>query len=223
MSDINDYLNLVTSEYRQKPNFIAMISQILAVTVYIQNLLIEIQGPLYDISQSPVGDQLDTIGAWVGVSRQVSVPIDDVYFSWDGSDSVGWEYGVWSSGDSPANLVLLPDDVYLTLIKARIAANSWDGTVENAYIVWSIAFPNITLLIEDNQNMTMTYILAGAIIDSLTLALLTGGYLPLRPEGVLIDKYVVPIDTGPYFGWDLETTYIQGWEEGSWGIELAPS
>jgi len=223
MSDINDYLNLITSEHRQKPKFIEMISQILALPVHIQNLMVEMQTTLFDIDENPVGDQLDVIGAWVGASRQVAVPIAGVYFSWEETAEVGWDYGVWAAGEDPANLVLLPDDVYLTLIKAKIAANSWDGTVEGAYVVWSIAFPNITLLIQDNQNMTMTYILVGSIIDSLTLALLTGGYLPLKPEGVLIDKYVVPANDGPFFGWDLETDYIEGWDTGSWGIELDPS
>lgn len=223
MSDINNYLNLITSEFRQKPNFIAMITQILALPVRVQNLMLAMQGPLFDLATPPVGNQLDIIGQWVGASRNVTIPISGVYFTWEGTAAEGWDAGTWALDTNPGNVVVLPDDVYLSLIKAKIAANSWDGTIEGAYTVWAIAFPNITLLIEDNQNMTMTYILVGAVIDSLTLALLTGGYLPLKPEGVQITEYVVPVDTGPLFGWDLETAFIQGWGEGSWGIELSPT
>jgi len=38
-----------------------------------------------------------------------------------------------------------------------------------------------------------------------------------------ITEYVVPANTGPLFGWDIQNSFIQGWDDGSWGIELAPT
>ncbi len=71
----------------------------------------------------------------------------------------------------------------------------------------------------------MTYDLAvvGGIVDSLTLALITGGYIPLKPEGVRVNAYYVSIDSGPVFGWDVESALLGGWEEGSWVREFPPT
>lgn len=179
--------------------------------------------PLFDLDNLPVGNQLDIIGQWVGVSRNLLVPISGVFFSWDDTSADGWEYGIWQDPNNSTAITILPDDVYLTLIRARIAANHWDGTTEGAYKIWAILFPHLNLLIQDNQNMTFAVAIQGTVPDSLTLALLTGGYLPLRPEGVLITEYFVPVDTSPLFGWDIENTYVQGWDQGSWTSEVAPT
>lgn len=179
--------------------------------------------PLFDVGLTPVGDQLDIIGIWVGVSRNLNIPITGIFFSWNGTDAVGWEYGVWQDSNNSSAISVLPDAAYLTLIRARIAANHWDGTTEGAYAVWAIAFPQFNLLIEDHQDMSFSVGIQGMPPDSLTLALLTGGYLPLKPEGVRITEYFIPVDTEPFFGWDLDTDFIEGWGTGSWASEVPPT
>lgn len=221
MSTTQDYLNLITSEHQGKPDFEAVVSINVAVGVRVQELLVSM-GPLFDVDIA-VGDQLDVIGVWVGVSRNVRIPIGGVFFSWDDVASTGWDQGVWPDPNNSGSVTVLPDDSYRVLIKAKIAANRWDGTTEGAYAIWAIVFPNITLLIQDNQDMSMVVAIVGAVLDSLTLALLTGGYLPLKPEGVHINSYTVPVNTGPLFGWDIENASLQGWDEGSWGVELMPT
>jgi hypothetical protein len=218
---IDDYLNLITSAWRQKPNFTAMISLDVSVQVRVQSLLASMI-PLFDVDLA-VGDQLDIIGQWVGISRNVTIPIAGVYFSWDGLYTVGWDYGVWQGDQTPGSVTVLPDDVYRTLIKAKIAANSWNGTTDGAYAIWDALFTTVTILIQDHQNMSYDLIFVGGIVDSLTLALIEGGYIPLKPEGVRVNNYFVPIDSGPLFGWDLETDFIDGWDTGSWARELGPT
>lgn len=217
---IQDYLGLITSEHANKPKFMAMISACVAPMVQIQSLYASMI-PLFDLSTPPVGNQLDIIGQWVGVSRFVNVPLTGIFFSWEGTLAEGWDLGLWQGSNNTNSIVSLPDAQYLTLILARIAANSWNGTTEQAYAIYQQIFPNLTILIQDNQNMTF-YVIVIGMMDSLTQALLTGGYLPLRPEGVLISEYVV-IMTGPLFGWDLVNTNFQGWDVGSWGQEILPS
>ncbi|CAB4150068.1 Protein of unknown function DUF2612 [uncultured Caudovirales phage] len=214
------YLNLITSQHRDKPKFLATVDLNTAVQRRVQDLLASMPEK-FDVDNA-VGQQLDVIGQWVGISRNVAIPVDGVYFSWDGSEFVGWEFGVWQDNLQPATISTLPDDVYRTLIRAKIAANRWDGTTEGAYEVWDAVFPNLTILIQDNQNMSYGLIIQGGIIDSLTLALLTGGYIPLKPEGVRVTNYYVPVDTGPVFGWDVESDFIGGWDEASWTREIAP-
>ena len=218
---LEDYLNLITSEYRQKPNFIATVSAGVSVQLRVQELLAAMI-PLFDVDVA-VGQQLDVIGLWVGVSRNVSVPIPGVYFSWDADYTLGWDFGSWQPASAPADITSLPDDAYRTLIKAKIAANHWDGTTDGAYAIWDAIFKNITILIQDHQDMSYDLALVGGIVDSLTLALLTGGYIPLKPEGVRINTYFVPVDTSPLFGWDLESDFVKGWDESSWAREVVPT
>lgn len=218
---LDDYLNLITSAWRQKPNFIATVTIDVSVQLRVQFLLNAMLA-LFDLDLA-TGEQLDVIGQWVGISRNVSIPITGVYFSWDGAYTVGWDYGVWQPNLAPTNITVLPDDVYLTLIRAKIAANQWDGTTTGAYAIWDAVFPTITILIQDNQNMSYDLALVGGIVDSLTLALILGGYIPLKPEGVRVNEYFIPVDTNPLFGWDLDTAYIGGWDSASWARELTPT
>lgn len=162
------------------------------------------------------GDQLDIIGKWVGVSRNVNIPITGVYFSWDSDFTLGWDFGTWQDINQPTELSRLPDSAYRTLIRAKIAANQWDGTTESAYEIWDEIFPDFTILVQDNQDMSYELGIVGGIVDSLTLALITGGYIPLKPEGVRVTLYYVPIDSEPFFAWDTESDYVKGWDEGHW-------
>lgn len=221
---VQTYLNRITSEHQDKPKFMATVAFSVAIYARIQELLdsMEVEGGIFDLDTPPVGQQEDFIGELVGISRDVDIPIAGIFFSWDGTADIGWDFGIWQSDNQPTDLVKLPDDVYLLLIRAKIAANNWDGTTEGAYKIWNILFPNLKLLIQDNQNMTFIIALQGAPIDSLTQALLTQGYLPLKPEGVRITEYIVAVDTSPLFGWDVATPSMAGWDTGSWGQEIVP-
>lgn len=219
---VEEYLNLITSAYRKKPKFEAMVSDYVSVPSRVQDLLASMI-PIFDVDIA-VGDQLDIIGLWVGISRNVNIPTTGIYFSWDGVDpTVGWDYGTWQGNLPTSTITELPDDAYRTLIKAKIAANKWDGTTTNAYVIWDALFPDLNILIQDNQNMSYAMIFFGGIIDSLTVALITGGYIPLKPEGVRISGYYIPVDDGPVFGWDMDTDYMQGWDEGSWAQFYFPA
>lgn len=218
---IEDYLNLITSEYRQSPNYISMVTFGVSIYVYVQELLASMI-PKFDVDLAE-GDQLDTIGLWVGISRNISIPITGVYFSWDSDYTEGWDYGTWQPSTLPASVTVLPDDAYRTLIKAKIAANRWDGTTTGAYAIWDALFPDITILIQDNQDMTYDLAFVGGQLDSLTTALITGGYIPLKPEGVRVTEYFIPVDTNPLFSWDVESEYLGGWDEASWTREILPT
>jgi hypothetical protein len=219
---IQDYLDLITSSWDEKPNFTAMVSQIAAIQVQIQNCLTSMI-PIFDLDLPPVGDQLDILGQWVGISRDVKIPIAGVYFSWNEAATLGWDYGTWQPYNKPTKITQLPDDAYLTLIRAKIAANQWDGTTNGAYAIWDIIFPQFTILIQDYQNMTYAFAIIGGIVDSLTLALLTGGYIPLRPEGVRVREYFTATDSNPAFCFDTPlTSFVGGWNEASWLKETLP-
>lgn len=219
MATLEEYLNLITSQHRDKPKFIAMVTKDLSLPIQVQELF-QSMIPKFDIDLA-VGQQLDVLGQWIGVSRDVSIPITGIYFSWDGVDPyVGWNYGSWEDTSQPATITTLPDDAYLTLLRARIAANQWNGTTEGAYAIWDAVFPQINILIQDNQDMSYDLAFVGGIVDSLTLALLTGGYIPIKPEGVRVNSFFIPVDDNPLFAWDIENDNLAGWDDGSWAREI---
>lgn len=219
---VADYLALITSAFQGKLNFTGVITADVAVPARVQDLL-QSMIPIFDVDVAG-GDQLDIIGKWVGVTRDVSIPIENVFFSWEGANPfLGWDFGSWQPSNEPANVTVLPDDAYRTLIKAKIAANSWDGTTTQAYEIWDTIFTTSRILIQDNQNMTYALAIIGGAVDSLTVALVTGGYIPLKPEGVRVSAYYISVDTGPVFSWDVESEFLGGWDEASWVRELTPT
>lgn len=217
---VADYLNLITSEHRQQPLYLQTVALDVTVQVQVQDLLSQMI-PLFDLDLA-VGSQLDILGKWIGASRNVAIPIAGIFFSWDDMVTDGWDYGTWIPTPAPTLLTSLPDDAYKNLLRARIAANNWDGTIESAYAIWAAIFPKYQLLFQDNQNMTYDLGITGGIVDALTLALITMGYLPLRPEGVRIVKYYVATDSNKAFGWDVGSALLGGWDEASWLREVYP-
>lgn len=219
MASTDDYVALVTSAYASDPQFIEVVRLVTSVQVRVQNL-VESFITLFDVDTA-VGDQLDIVGKWAGISRNVSIPATGIFFSWDDVYTLGWDFGVWQGDLNDNTISVLPDSAYRTLIKGKIAANQWNGTTEGAYQIWDSIFTGVTILIQDHQDMSYDLILVGGIVDNLTLSLLVNGYIPLKPEGVRVNSYYIPVNTGPIFAWDVESTYLAGWDEGSWTREMS--
>lgn len=214
---IIQYLNLVPSANRTKPNFIAVLSTFLQPFADITETINSIPFK-YDVDVA-VGDQLDKVGEWVGQSRNVTVPLTGVYFSF-GIAGVGWNQGTWKRPTDPdTGLSSLPDGPYRLLLKAKIGANYWDGTIPDSNRIWNTLFgpQGITVLTFDNQDMTMTIgIVTNNPLDAVTQALFKDGYLMLKPAGVRITGYVIPGGVGPFFGFNVNNAAIGGWNIGAW-------
>ncbi len=199
--DITPYTDLITSEHASQPNFGLVLAALLQPVADIIQVTASVPNS-FDID-SALGQQLDFDGQWVGQNRYLQIPLTNVYFSWD-TLGLGWEEGSWQGQfDSGTQLSSLPDDAYRTLLRARIAANHWDGTVPAAEAIWDQLFlpENFTIAIRDNGNMTMDLFLVGAAPpDAVTQALFLGGYLDMKPVGVHINSRVVsivfPVPTG---------------------------
>lgn len=218
MPTISEYLSLITSNFRNKPKYTQMVSDDVSAAVRVQDVMKEM-GPAYDVDTA-VGSQLDDIGLWVGINRNIPIPIGGVYFSWDGDASVGWEFGTWQPENEPTEITSLPDDVYRLFIRAKIAANRWDGTLEGMYAVWDQVFTEILIYVQDNQDMSYNIGFFGGPVDSLTLALIQQGYLPLKPEGVRVNLIYAPVDNNKIFAWDVDSDVFAGWDDGSWTKEI---
>lgn len=222
--DVTPYINLITSEHAGKPKFIATVTSSIRAIVDAAAAMQQTPG-FYDLDAA-VGAQEDVLGEWIGVDRNLAEPIDNVYFAWD-TDGLGWDSGFWQGPlDPDSGIVRLPDDAYRVLLRARIAANNWDGTIPGAYAAWDDLFGGaLQLLIQDFGNMTMAMgILSNTgLIDPITLALLTSGKLDIRPATVQITEYFTGSTPGQaVFAWDVDppTQSEAGWDTGVWSIQL---
>lgn len=200
------YLGLIPSLHNKKPKFMATVAAAVQPFVDLQATLASMIGIF---TPNAAGDQLDKVGAWAGVSRNLAQPIN--------------------------GQTTLADPDFQTLIRLAIAENHWDGTVPGAYTIWNSVFGGgggynqggygqggyggggIGLLIGDNQDMTMDVVFTGAIQSIVTKALLAGGYFNLRPAGVRITGFYQPsVVDEPIFGFDAENATVSGWDTGNW-------
>ncbi|MEW9139886.1 DUF2612 domain-containing protein [Bacillus wiedmannii] len=217
MADVAKYLDLITAYHRGKPNFSAMVGAVSQCFVGAQSLYAQIVAA-YDLDIA-VGVQLDVIGEWVGLSRRVRTPLVGVYFSFDIA-GLGFDEGVWQGPFDPdTGITSLDDDTYRLLIRAKIGANHWDGTLEGSAAILNLIFggSGTYVFIQDNGDMSIDIGVAGQRPTAIFLALLTGGYIPIKPEGVRVNYYIVPTQDGPLFGFDVDNQYIAGWDSGVWG------
>lgn len=126
---VEHYLNLITSEYRDKPKYIAMLTALLQPSDDIFALGVTI-GDEFDADLA-VGKQEDVLGDVVKIDR--TLPYQPI------------------SSPSP----VMDNESYRALIKAQIAKNLWKGGIEDMEDVWQALF-GTRIAIQDNQDMTIT-------------------------------------------------------------------
>jgi hypothetical protein len=216
MPEVADYLNLVTAEHSTKPKFNAYLAALLQPFVDGQAVLASMP-TAFDLDYA-VGVQLDAVGVRVGRSRNISTPITGIYFSLDIA-GLGLDEGYLQGRFDPADgLTSLDDDHYRLLLRAKVAANHWDGTIPGAAVAIAILQIAPTLVFfQDNQDMSMTLAIAGPLPDRVAMAILTGGYLPLKPTAVRLDLAITTVDGDPLFGLDVENEYVSGLDVGTLG------
>lgn len=213
------YASLFTSEHVPRPRLQTEAATILQPLADLQ-VLMAAYPALFDLNNA-VGQQLDTVGQWIGVTRNLAVPITGVYFSLD-SSTLGLDQGILQGPFDPTTgLVSLPDAQYLVVLQATIALNQWDGSIPGAYAALAPVFGSSgnVILIFDEGSMHMSLGLLGPGLTPILEALFTGGYLNLRPSGVQLDTHYTPGAPGaPYFGLDAETSVISGLDVGAFGV-----
>jgi len=215
----DDYLDLITSWHRGKPKFSGTVQALVSPIVGAQSVLATVS-PAFDLDTA-VGAQLDIVGQWVGRTRFVSTPLVNLYFSFD-DPLRGFDRGSWKGPyDDASGITRLDDETYRLLLRAKIAANHWDGTIPGAQAALSGLFPASSgslIYVEDRQDMSIVFGISGMIPPLVTLALFANGYIPLKPEGVRTYYLVTSLDEAPAFGFDVNNSYIGGFDVGAWAV-----
>lgn len=221
---IDTYLNRVPEQHREKPKFRATLEASLSPFVQLGNLMESVPS-LYDVD-SAIGSQLDVVGEWVGITRVINSAIEGIYFSLDDTADVGFDSGVWRGPYDPiSGIVSLDDDTYRTLIRLKILANMWDGTVEKAYSSWKSVFNGEQgIVIEDHQDMSITIGITGLDMTPAQKGLFSKQISPFKPAGVRISTYFVPSEeNAPFFALDTEGPDLAGFDVGAWAQPIVLS
>ena len=214
---ITAYSGLITSEHR-KPKFTAMVEAVAQPFAGGAEVLDHL--PVDFDLDTAIGAQLDVVGEWVGRSRYINTPVPNAWFSLD-SARRGFDLGVWFQPyDSEQGIVRLDDTTYRIVLRAKIAANHWDGTVEGARAALDPVFSGTgsLLVLDARQDMSAIYGLAGAYPAPLYVALLSAGYLSLKPAGVDVKYFITSSPDAPLFGFDVQNEFVSGFDTGALGI-----
>jgi hypothetical protein len=160
-ADVDAYIALVPAEHQPRANFIATVS--LSVQPYVDgiNVANSLIG-LFDLDTA-VGQQLDFTGQWIGVGRNITIDAA-TWFSFDVA-GLGFDEGRWITPfETSTATVTLADDTgdpisYRTLLRARVVANRWDGTIPGAYEAWNTLWvgTGYQVLIQDGGPRTTRY------------------------------------------------------------------
>lgn len=168
------YQQRLIAQYRDQPKARATVG--IAVKQAVGDLLAFQVLNGFDLDTA-VGPQLDIIGQYVGVSRQIGDPIPKPYFSFDSySNSTPVTLGMQSYTDAGVNAgvlwpgysdagaanTALPDDQYRYVIRLQIVLNSCDGTTYGIQKYLDTMLGD-QITVRDNQNMSATYVLGHAL------------------------------------------------------------
>ena len=183
-------------------------------------------------------DQLDVLGACVGVSRSLKFEPSPTARGeiicptpFELSQDIGAEskYTIYKTpvpsklagtniiqDFTPAymdDMQLVTDDVYRIMIKARIIQNVWKGTVLNLYEMWDNLFPdNQGLQIQDLQDMSFNIVLLGNY-SKMIQELIVHGYIIPKPEGVRINTLsFIDTDGLQIFAYDYNNINYSGYK-----------
>ena len=218
------YLPLITSEHRDKPKYSAFVDLLTHACDEQVDTLASLS-LLYDLDAA-VGNQLDVVGVWVGISRKQRVPLGAAVFTWN-DPAKGWNYASWKHANDPSEgVVLLDDATYRLVLRARIACNYWIGTVGAAGVIGNTVLLDdaVVMQMTDHFDMSVTVTVTGPANAALR-ALIERNLIYPKTAGVRINYYfpgtdplvwrsvVDPIEPVPV-QWAISGTHI-GWGTGA--------
>ncbi|NMX42961.1 DUF2612 domain-containing protein [Pseudomonas sp. WS 5407] len=193
MDHIERAKSRVINEYRDKPRitkWLALLPEI--ANDHLEKALGQVYGS-YDVD-TVTGEQLDIIGRIVGVARPILRGAAYDVFGYAGNDAytnfnIAPYIGDGTMVDAPLN-----NDLYRKLIKAKIARNVSDGTIDSIIqLVEMIIGIEVTALV-DNGDMSFDIGIASAL-DNTTTYLIENFDLIPRPQGTRIGEiFILPVN-----------------------------
>ena len=186
MALLDNYLKLITSQHRDKPKYMAMVTALLRPSDDIFALAATMNDE-FDVMLA-TGVQEDVVGTLVGANRTLDFQPDK------GLDPV------------------LDNAAYRMLLQAKIAQNMWKGGIMDLRDLWATIFGN-GIILQDNQNMTIDVVVIGNSFDQIVRNMIQRGLIVPKPQSVKLTTY---FSDQQVFGYDMETNTIRGYDEANW-------
>ena len=142
-------------------------------------------------------------------------------YIWNVNTAVGNGLNIWGKivgvprtiPSSPP--ITLEDSDYRTLILVKAAANIGNVTVPTLNRLLTQIFSDSgTVFVQDNLNMTLTYVFNFPLTTAQIAIVESSGVLP-RPAGVQINLKF-PDQPTPFFGFDSSSPFVAGFDTGVW-------
>lgn len=158
MRSTEDYLALAPPLHAGRPKFMATVAFVLQPFVDQQTLLAAL--PSYFDLDEAVGVQLEAVGIRIGRSRNIPIPVQNPWFSFD-MPGLGFDQGYIQGPYDGTALASLDDTTYRRLLRAVIAANNSNGTladIQNCINIYFNAadYPNTTIFVVDTTDFPNT-------------------------------------------------------------------
>ena len=186
MALLDNYLKLITSQHRDKPKYMAMVTVLLRPSDDIFALAATMDDE-FDVILA-TGVQEDVVGTLVGANRTLNFQPDK------GLDPV------------------LDNAAYRMLLQAKIAQNMWKGGIMDLRDLWATIFGD-GIILQDNQNMTIDVVVIGNSFDQIVRNMIQKGLIVPKPQSVKLTTY---FSDQQVFGYDMETNTIRGYDEANW-------
>ena len=216
MTGKNQYTDLIAGAHKQRPKFTAWVFTLTESLDTARNRLIELQTQFN--LETAQGEQLDAIGARVGVSRNVPTKIVNVFFALDDVDGIGLNLGIWRGEyDSEDGITRLDDSIYRQVIKTKIIINHWDGKNETLKRVIKQVLDNFgiesrAIDLNDLQTMHIALCITKSETPPIVWELITRRILDIVTAGVGVEI----TDNVPWFGFDYDTASVKGLDSAHW-------
>ena len=215
---MTDYRDLIGPYHRSRPKFsetVQTLTDPVADSIEAIRSIIE----AFDLDAA-IGAQLDILGEWIGRSRTVFLPVVNLWFSLN-VEGRGFDQGEWFFvRPAESTAIQLDDDKYRQMLRAKIAANHWDGSAAGALTALRRLFAEpIRIFVDDKSDMSIAICWSGTQPALLDLVLFSRGYVPLKASGVETILRVVSVDDTAMFGFDVENQNVAGLDSASWGLD----
>lgn len=160
----NEYVNLVTSQHRQKPKFIESIKVAISPIIDCQNMLLNLSR-FHDL-ETAQGKCLENLAHWTGTPLIIPGVAQLEYFGFEDQPSsltfgetddlsIG---GYFRESGQTGTGGLVPAGEFLRcLIQAKILKNHSTGNLDETKDILNLVLGHVEFRVTDNHDMTVTF------------------------------------------------------------------
>lgn len=189
---MENWFDTIISQYAQSPALLALIDGFNQAVDPVTNIN-DFYRLVWDVSTAE-GYGLDVWGRIVGVGRVLKIQSRGRFFGFGEAGTInitGFDVAPFYDGQILSQNHALTDDGFRTLIYAKAFANICDGSLAAInQILLTLFAGRGNCYVQDNQDMTMTYVFAFRLTPVESAIVAQSGILP-KPTGVFATVTVI--------------------------------